>query len=72
MADFKVSFNSDTEEHRVYFGEVYNISDGGYERGYAEGYAKGYAEALKQSGGDSEITTSILGFAVLGNMILGG
>ena len=36
-----VKFSEQGGSFRARFGEVQNISDGGYERGYAEGYAEG-------------------------------
>ena len=38
---FRVKFTEQGGSFRARFGEVQNISDGGYERGYAEGYAEG-------------------------------
>ena len=38
---FRVKFSEQGGSFRARFGEVQNISDGGYERGYAEGYEKG-------------------------------
>lgn len=39
---FLVKFSEQGGSFRARFGEVQNISDGGYERGYAEGYEGGY------------------------------
>lgn len=39
--NFLVKFSEQGDSFRASFGEVHNISDGGYERGYAEGYEKG-------------------------------
>lgn len=47
-----VTFQETDQSFKPDFGEVHNISDGGYERGYAaghevgstEGYAQGHAE----------------------------
>ena len=36
-----VTFVESNESFKTGFGEVQNISDGGYERGYAKGYAEG-------------------------------
>ena len=38
---FRVKFSEQGGSFRARFGEVQNISDGGYERGYAQGYAQG-------------------------------
>ena len=38
---FRVKFSEQGGSFRARFGEVHNISDGGFERGYAEGYAEG-------------------------------
>ena len=38
---FRVKFSEQGDSFRASFGEVQNISDGGFERGYAEGYAEG-------------------------------
>ena len=38
-----VKFSETNQNFYPQFGEVYNISDGGYERGYDEGNEKGYA-----------------------------
>ena len=38
---FRVKFSEQGGSFRAIFGEVQNISDGGYERGYAKGYAEG-------------------------------
>lgn len=39
-----VTFSESNQEFRTEFGEVQNISDGGFERGYAAGYEKGNTE----------------------------
>ena len=39
---FRVKFSEQGGSFRARFGEVQNISDGGFERGYAEGYEDGY------------------------------
>lgn len=39
---FPVVFKENKSSLTVNFGEVHNISDGGYERGYADGYSVGY------------------------------
>ena len=38
---FDVEFSVSDQTFNPHFGEVHNISDGGYERGYAAGYAEG-------------------------------
>lgn len=47
-----VKFSESKEDFKAKFGEVYNLSDGGYERGYAAGYEKGYVEAVEASKDD--------------------
>lgn len=39
-----VKFHESNQSFAPQFGEVHNISDGGYDRGYAEGYETGNAE----------------------------
>ena len=50
---FLVKFSEQGGSFRARFGEVQNISDGGYERGYAQGYAEGredgYAAGYKEA-----------------------
>ena len=50
---FRVKFSEQGGSFRARFGEVQNISDGGFERGYAEGYAEGredgYAAGYKEA-----------------------
>lgn len=50
---FRVKFSEQGGSFRARFGEVQNISDGGYERGYAQGYAEGredgYAAGYKEA-----------------------
>ena len=41
--NFDVEFHVTDQTFRPQFGEVHNISDGGYERGYGEGYEEGLA-----------------------------
>lgn len=38
--ELEIEFEELNQELLVDMGEVYNVSDGGYERGYAEGLAK--------------------------------
>ena len=53
---FRVKFSEQGGSFRARFGEVQNISDGGFERGYAEGYEDGYtrghAEGVEQGYAD--------------------
>lgn len=51
-----VEFKEIDRKFNADFGEVHNISDGGYERGYAEGYAEGDAEGYNRghTEGDAE------------------
>lgn len=42
-----VKFSESTEGFSAKFGEVYNITDGGYEQGYKAGYATGEAAGHK-------------------------
>lgn len=37
-----VKFSESNQSFNPQFGEIHNISDGGYERGYAKGYEDGY------------------------------
>lgn len=39
-----VTFQELNSEFKADFGQIYNISDGGYERGYAKGYDDGYSK----------------------------
>lgn len=39
-----VKFGESDQSFDTQFGEVYNVSDGGYERGLAEGYENGKNE----------------------------
>ena len=41
---FRVKFSEQSGSFRARFGEVQNISDGGYERGYAAGYEIGHRD----------------------------
>ena len=43
-----VMFSESKQSFVPEFGEVHNISDGGYERGYGEGYEAGNAEGYKK------------------------
>jgi hypothetical protein len=43
-----VVFKESNDTFDTEFGEVFNISDGGYEKGYAEGYEKGNADGYEQ------------------------
>lgn len=44
----KVKFRELEQSFKVKFGEVHNISDGGYERGYAEGETKGFEKGYTE------------------------
>ena len=46
---FRVKFSEQGGSFRARFGEVQNISDGGFERGYAEGYENGYENGKNNS-----------------------
>ena len=46
---FRVKFTEQSGSFRARFGEVQNISDGGFERGYAEGYENGYENGKNDS-----------------------
>ena len=46
---FRVKFSEQGGSFRARFGEVQNISDGGYERGYAAGYENGYENGKNDS-----------------------
>ena len=46
---FRVKFSEQGGSFRARFGEVQNISDGGFERGYAEGYENGYENGKNDS-----------------------
>lgn len=46
---FRVKFSEQGGSFRAIFGEVQNISDGGYERGYAAGYENGYENGKNDS-----------------------
>lgn len=41
---FKLKFKENNVSFKPAFGEIYQVSDGGYERGYEAGYNKGYDE----------------------------
>lgn len=43
----KVKFKEIDNTFKANFGEVHNISDGGYERGYETGYTKGNTDGYK-------------------------
>ena len=46
---FRVKFSEQGGSFRARFGEVQNISDGGFERGYEEGYENGYENGKNDS-----------------------
>ena len=43
-----VKFSETDKSFTPVFGEVYNITDGGYERGYAKGYEQGEEDGIKK------------------------
>lgn len=45
---FDVKYNITSQSFAPQFGEVHNISDGGYERGYAKGYETGSADGYNK------------------------
>ena len=53
---FKLKFEEENREFNLKYGEVIQVSDGGFESGYEQGfetgsndgYSKGYNEGLKQ------------------------
>lgn len=53
---------------------VGHVLDGQYEAGYSAGYAAGYAAGYEAGRNDyqPDITTSVLGRAIIGTMILEG
>ena len=44
MMDFAVTFESNSLDETVAFGETHRVSDGGIDDAYADGYAKGHAQ----------------------------
>lgn len=62
-----VKFTELTNSFETVFGEVHNISDGGFERGYAEGetkgYEKGYTEGEVKGFADGETVGYNKGYA---------
>lgn len=58
--NFRVKFIEQSAGFVAKFGEVHNISDGGYERGYAagyevgsaDGYTKGHTDGVEQGYAD--------------------
>lgn len=43
-----LKFTENNKEFKLDFGQIQDLSDGGYERGYAAGYAEGNAEGYKK------------------------
>ena len=54
------------------FGEVHNISDGGYERGYAKGYEKGNEDGKVIGYADGQAAGYIAGQSAVVEELLGG
>ncbi len=54
-----VKFSEQTASFDPNFGEVHNISDGGFERGYAAGYDAGFAEGADNSVIDALVSRTI-------------
>lgn len=52
--NIKVNFTETKQSFNTEFGEVFNVSDGGYERGLAEGYANGKAEGYTEGKTEGE------------------
>ena len=59
---FDVKFSESNQSFKPQFGEVHNISDGGYERGYAKGYEVGYTDGVATAEVDSARFASELKF----------
>lgn len=49
-----VTFEEQNTSFDMCFGEVNNVSDGGYERGYAEGYDKGEIDGYNKGHTDGQ------------------
>lgn len=71
---FDVKFQERNSSFAAQFGEVHEVSDGGYERGYAEGYEDGQAVGSSRKILDSLIDRSITEISsdvtVIGNYAL--
>jgi hypothetical protein len=48
----KAKLTESSQTFSAKFGEVYNISDGGYERGYEAGYVRGQKEGEQKGYAD--------------------
>lgn len=51
---FDVSFEESSQTFTASFGEVHNVSDGGYERGYADGKEEGTKQGYADGYSDGE------------------
>lgn len=49
-----VTFEEQNTSFDICFGEVNNVSDGGYERGYGEGYTKGEIDGYNKGHTDGQ------------------
>lgn len=67
-----VQFEELTKELAFEFGEINNISDGGYERGYAEGHSTGYTEGHVDGQAEGRIAGYTEGYDAANDYILGG
>ena len=47
-----VVFHENEKSFEAAFGEVHNVSDGGFDRGYAAGYKKGEDDGLEKGYAD--------------------
>lgn len=58
-----VKFSENNRCFSPKFGEVVNVSDGGYDRGYSEGYEEGLKKASSENAyeGAYEITPTVAG-----------
>lgn len=74
---FEVKFNVSNQSFTPSFGEVHNISDGGFERGYAagyeegntEGYTKGHTDGVEQGYADGVVVGEASGNAVADSIV---
>ena len=47
--NFKVNFKESSNSFKANFGEINQVSDGGFDKGYAEGYENGYEKGYNES-----------------------
>lgn len=47
-----VTFSELSREFTPEFGEIHNVSDGGFERGYAQGFERGYEDGTHEGYSD--------------------